>query len=133
MPRSVALCPNAVEIVQRQMRLHPQSKNVFVNPDGQPYQRNVFRQRLNRWCARAGIPERPPYALRHFFGTTQASGGTNLAIIAQLMGHSQIQTTTRYIANVAVVHQQAAALMQQHIAALIPPPAAPVIQPNSAS
>ncbi|MCX7008754.1 MAG: site-specific integrase [Kiritimatiellaeota bacterium] len=133
MPRSVALCPNAVEIVQRQMQLHPKSKFVFVNPDGRPYKRNVFRQRLNRWCARAGIPERPPYALRHFFGTTQASGGTNLAIIAQLMGHSQIQTTTRYIANVAVVHQQAAALMQQHLAGLIAPPNIPATQPDSAS
>jgi len=54
-----------------------------------------------------------------------------LAIIAQLMGHSQIQTTTRYIANVAAVHQQAAALMQQHIAGLIPPTNAPVIQPTA--
>jgi len=54
---------------------------------------------LNRWCSRAGIPERSPYALRHYYGTTLAASGTNLAVIAQLMGHSNVTTTMRYIAN----------------------------------
>ena len=128
MPRSVPLATNAVEIVNRQKALHPNSTYVFLDGDGQPYERNAFRKRLNRWCARAGIPECSPYALRHYFGTIHAASGTNLAHIAQMMGHSNIQTTMRYIANVDAAHQRAADKMEASVLALIQPKEAPSVK-----
>jgi hypothetical protein len=37
--------------------------------------------------------------LRHTFATNLAGDGTNMTIIGQLMGHSTLRTTQRYIAN----------------------------------
>jgi integrase len=56
------------------------SDYVFLNDDGIPYSAGTLRQRLERWCKRAGIPVMPPYALRHVFGTRQGRNGTNQAI-----------------------------------------------------
>jgi site-specific recombinase XerD len=89
------------------MDSHPKSDCVFLNDDGAPYSAVGFRQRLQRWCRRAKIPVMPPYALRHVFGTRQAGNGTNQAILAQLMGHSNLQTTARYVVNCDEAHQKA--------------------------
>jgi integrase len=78
-----------------------------LNDDGRPYKAIGFRQRLQRWCRRAGVPVMPPYALRHWFATRQASNGTNQAVLAQLLGHSNLQTAARYVVNSDEVHLKA--------------------------
>lgn len=98
-PRSVPLAPVAAEIYQRQLKAHPDTTYLFVNGDGNPYKSYSFRNRLKRWCERAGIQPRPPYALRHTFGSLEAEANVNQAVIGQVMGHTQLRTTTRYIAN----------------------------------
>ena len=130
MPRSVPLAAHAVEIIQRQRELHPKSTYVFLDGGGQPYERNALRKRLNRWCSRAGIPICSPYALRHYFGTIQGASGTNLALIAQIMGHSNIQTTTRYIANNDPAHQRAATVMETSVLELLKPQNDPLPEPQ---
>jgi integrase len=114
-PRTVPLSPEAAAIVQRQMEAHPKSDTVFLNDDGNPYTAVGFRQRLQRWCKRAKVPTMPPYALRHVFGTRQASNGTNQAILAQLMGHSNLQTTARYVVNCDEAHLKAVDDMAKQI------------------
>jgi len=49
---------------------------------------------------------------------------------AQLMGHSNIQTTAGYIANNAPAHQQAARTMETQILDLLKPATTPVAQPD---
>ena len=51
---------------------------------GEPYTAPTFRQRLKRACVSAGLAERPPYALRHYFGTKQAGAGLNQTIMMAL-------------------------------------------------
>jgi len=106
-PRTVPLSAEAAEIVERHLAAHRKSDYVFLNDDGKPYTADVLRRRLERWCKRAGVPVMPPYALRHVFGTRQGRNGTNQAIIAQLMGHSNIQTTSRYMINGDPAHTNA--------------------------
>ena len=106
-PRTVPLPAEAAEIVRRKLAAHPKSDFVFLNDDGRPYSALGLRQRLQRWCRRAGVPVMPPYALRHVFGTRQAGNGTNQAILAQLMGHSNLQTTARYVVNCDEAHLKA--------------------------
>jgi integrase len=65
-PRSVPLTPTAKNIVLKQLVAHPKSEYIFLNAKGKPYTRGVFRQRLIRWCKRAGIKPHPPYAMRHY-------------------------------------------------------------------
>ena len=73
-PRTVPLTKEASEIVQRQGELYPKAEYVFMNDAGQPYDADIFRRKLERWCARAKIEQKPPYALRHTFASMQADG-----------------------------------------------------------
>ena len=106
-PRSVPLTPQAAEIALQQMAAHPNARLIFLNGHGKPYTRGVFRQRLRRWCKRAGIEQRPPYALRHTFGSIEAEANVNQTVIGQMMGHTQLRTTSRYIGNNAEHHRSA--------------------------
>jgi len=118
-PRVVPLSPQAVKIVERQRAKHPTSPHIFLNGRGKPYTAGTFRQRLERVCDRAGIERRSPYALRHYFGTKRAGEGLNQAILAQVMGHSTIVTTTRYVAPVQDYQQKAMDAMAEDLAALL--------------
>jgi integrase len=59
---------------------------------------------LVRRAARgAGIPERlaHPHVLRAYYATTLAAEGVAVHLIARRLGHASIQTTSRYLAEVA--------------------------------
>lgn len=114
-PRSVPLVEEAAEIVRRQMSKRPDCSHIFVNAKGRPYTGSVFRQRFMRWCERAGIDPRPPYALRHTFGSMQAEANVNQACLSHLMGHSQIRTTSRYVTPTDEYHRQAIASIKGRI------------------
>ena len=111
-PRTVPLCAEAVRIVRRQAETHPESDHVFLDGHGKPYTKNGLGQRLRRACLRAGVEPRSPYSLRHTFGTFEAGARTNQSILAQLMGHSNVHTTDRYVANVDAAHVSAVAAME---------------------
>lgn len=119
LPRTVPLSAEAAEILVRQLAKHPTSEFVFLNEDGKPYTAVGLRQRLQRWCRRAGVPVMPPYALRHVFGTRQGNNGTNQAIISQLMGHSNLQTAARYMVNCDPAHLGAVDRMAERIMPVI--------------
>ncbi len=105
-PRSVPLNKRAEEIVSRQKILHPHSESVFINTNGLPYTKSALFHRLQRWCKKEKI-HGMPYSLRHTFGTMQAQCKTNQAVISQVMGHTSLQTTARYISNNTNSHFQA--------------------------
>lgn len=131
-PRVVPLSPDAITIIQRQAFQHSKSPFVFLNADGRPYTASCFRLRLKRVCDRAGIPQRTPYALRHYFGTKRAGEGLNQAILAQVMGHTTITTTTRYVAKVPRYQQEAMNAMATDLASLLgTAPAAPEPTPDT--
>ena len=117
-PRSVPLTLIAKDIAIRQVAKHPKSEHIFLNGKGEPYTRGVFRQRLLRWCKRAGIKPHPPYAMRHTFGSMEAEANINQTIIAQMMGHSQLRTTSRYISNNAAHHRVAVGAVGDRITGL---------------
>lgn len=119
--RSVPLTGEAAEIVERQLAAHPASSFVFLNADGQPYKPHSFRQRFRRWCLRAGVAPRPPYALRHTFGSMEAEANINQTSLSQLMGHTTIRTTARYIANNYDHHRHAVGAIVGRVASLTRP------------
>ena len=59
--------------------------------------------------------EVPPYGLRHCFGTAVGAAGTNESIIGQLMGHTKLQTTSRYIACNDEAHKKAVGSMEKKV------------------
>ena len=62
---------------------------------------NAALHKLLRRCGRAaGVPERlaHPHALRAYYATTLAAEGVPVQVIAARLGHAEIQTTSRYLA-----------------------------------
>lgn len=98
-PRTIPLNKMAEEIIAR-CPLSASSDFIFLDGDGNPYQGGVLRRRLVRWCKRAKIDPKPPYALRHTFATRLAASRVNQTVLGHLMGHSTLQTTARYVANI---------------------------------
>ncbi len=70
--------------------------NVFVSRSGQRINRIVLWQRLDRISRAAGLKHIHPHKLRHTFATHLLSGGADLRIVQELLGHSDIGTTQIY-------------------------------------
>ncbi len=72
------------------------TNHVFVSRSGQPINRIVLWQRLNEISKGAGISGVHPHALRHTFATHLLSGGADLRVVQELLGHANIATTQIY-------------------------------------
>ena len=121
-PRTVPLSIEAEEIVNRQMANHA-SPFVFLTGHGTPYTTDMFRRKLERWCDRAGIAKRTPYALRHTFASVEAESGVDALTLAQLMGHTDISTTARYVSTTQEHHRLLSQKAAAHINRLLEAPA----------
>lgn len=59
--------------------------------------KSVFNHRWNRACIAAKVVGKPPYTLRHTFGTRLGNNNTPFATVQSLMGHTDPKTTMRYV------------------------------------
>lgn len=121
-PRSIPLVPEAVAILQRQISRHSHDSYLFLNADGKQYSAGAYRNRFLRLCRRSGVTPLPPYALRHYYATAQVLARTNQTTLSQLMGHSTLQMTSRYVANNTDAHVQANQDLASKIMSLIQAP-----------
>ena len=64
---------------------------------GQPIRSRGVGDIIGNAMARAGIPGGTAHRLRHWYGTTLVSGGTDLRTTQSLMRHEQLNTTARYV------------------------------------
>lgn len=58
-------------------------------------------------AAKVDSPPMPFHSLRHTFGTELAASGVSLAVVRDLMGHSDIKTTMRYVTVVDAQRREA--------------------------
>lgn len=79
------------------------------NTVGKRMSETSFYRLFNRLMERAGLGDTDltPHSLRHHFGTALAQAGVDVATIAELMGHSNIQTTSIYLHSSAPSKRQA--------------------------
>jgi integrase/recombinase XerD len=62
-----------------------------------PFIRQRVWQILRELCDRAGIASKHPHQLRHRFGSELTRSGLELRDVADLMGHSSVDTTQQYV------------------------------------
>lgn len=75
------------------------SRALFVHhlpPVGQPLTAQTVRVLVRRGFARCGIPASGSYILRHTWATWAHRRGAGLKLIADVLGHRSLGSTTRY-------------------------------------
>lgn len=65
--------------------------------NGEPPTVNTVRERLKREFVRAGFEDFYPHALRHSFATNLQVNGASVGEIKEMIGHSSVATTERYL------------------------------------
>jgi site-specific recombinase XerD len=74
---------------------------LWVTAQGQPLALASLRQVLIRRGRAAGVTIPSPHAFRRFFALAMLRAGVDLVSIARLMGHSDLETLRRYLAQEA--------------------------------
>jgi integrase/recombinase XerD len=69
---------------------------VFLSRSGRVITRVVLWQLVQRMARRAGLRAIHPHTLRHTFATHLLSGGADLRVVQELLGHASISTTEIY-------------------------------------
>lgn len=69
---------------------------VFLNKNGTRLSRQAVHALCERYGRMAGIEGLHPHTLRHSFATHMLSGGADLRILQEILGHADISTTQVY-------------------------------------
>jgi len=88
------LRPQLVAVKTQRAKAH--AGRVFLSRSGGPVTRVVMWQLVRRMAVRAGIRAIHPHTLRHTFATHLLSGGADLRVVQELLGHSNVATTQVY-------------------------------------
>lgn len=85
-----------------------QSGIIFVTKTGKPLNRSNIWREMKALCEDAGVsPEKVfPHNLRHLFARTFYSIEKDIAKLADILGHSNINTTRIYIITTGAEHQR---------------------------
>ena len=81
---------------------------VFLGSKGEPLERNSVWRGMKRLCLEAGVnPEKVyPHNLRHLFARALYDSDKDLAKLADILGHSSVDTTRIYIVSTGSAHRQ---------------------------
>ena len=81
---------------------------VFVTKNGNPLDRSNIWSDMKKLCKSAGVSEKKvfPHNLRHLFARTFYSLQKDVVRLADILGHSSINTTRIYTMETGVVHRR---------------------------
>ncbi len=87
----------------------PDSPALFVSSTGKRIDRVTIWRFIKNYATSAGIQKSiSPHTLRHSFATHLLEKGTDIRVIQEILGHEEIQTTSKYI------HLSTAALQKEY-------------------
>jgi integrase len=84
------LSQRAIDILKPRMK---NTENDFIFSSGRGSVDNAHYKALDR----SGVPKFRVYDLRHTYATRQVECGTDIATLQELLGHSKIEMTKRYV------------------------------------
>lgn len=81
---------------------------VFTARSGSPISRNRIWRAMKALCRTAGVPPKKvfPHNLRHLFARTYYHRSKDIARLADVLGHSSINTTRIYLASSGTEHKK---------------------------
>ncbi len=84
------------------------SGSVFVTRNGKPLDRSNIWSDMKKLCKQAGVSEKKvfPHNLRHLFARTYYSIQKDIVRLADLLGHSSVNTTRIYTMESGEVHRR---------------------------
>ncbi len=82
--------------------------SVFVTKTGKPLDRSNIWAEMKKLCEKAGVDKRKvfPHNLRHFFARVYYSREKDIVRLADILGHSSINTTRIYTMESGDVHRR---------------------------
>lgn len=81
----------------RLVRHHPESPWLFVSCSGQRLTREMVWKLVKEYARRAELrPTVSPHTMRHSFASHLMTGGADLRVIQELLGHANLDTTQNY-------------------------------------
>lgn len=91
---------------QRQQKIRTGS--LFVNHNGVPLNRRTIWAQMKQLCEAANVPKEKvfPHNLRHLFARTFFDMYKDIAKLADLLGHTSIETTRIYLISSGYEHQK---------------------------
>ena len=94
---------------------HSEAQPVFLTAGGQPLDRSNLWREMRTLCKAAGVDPHKvfPHNLRHLFAKTFYTLNKDIAKLADLLGHANIETTRIYIMETGAAH--ARLLEQMHL------------------
>jgi site-specific recombinase XerD len=98
--RELPLNATAARAVAAYLEARPPSKHptLFLSYRGEPLDRIALWHIVGRHAERAGICKHVhPHVLRHAFASHMLSGGADLRVIQEMLGHADVTTTQGYV------------------------------------
>lgn len=85
-----------------------ESGMLFITKSGKPLNRSNIWKEMKELCAQAGVSPKKvfPHNLRHLFARTFYGIAKDIAKLADMLGHSNINTTRIYIMTTGAEHQR---------------------------
>ena len=119
-PRSVEMTEEVVEIIESMIRLS-NCELVFPGRYGRQIALVKVWWKVRTRASLDDVRLTQWHDLRHSFATTAAMHGVPIPVIARLLGHSTIWTTTRYLHSSRSTTSAAAAMLCQNHTEIRPP------------
>ena len=99
------LCRTLLKYAKNQK---PAAGEIFRTRNGKPLSRKQIWAEMKALCEKAGVEATKvfPHNLRHLFARTFYQASRNVAQLADVLGHSSIETTRIYLMSTGAEHQQ---------------------------
>ena len=106
--RQVFLPKQLCQILKQYIKEQKKSGAVFVTKNGNPLDRSNIWSDMKKLCKAANVSEKKvfPHNLRHLFARTYYSLQKDIVRLADILGHSSVNTTRIYTMETGEIHRR---------------------------